>query len=263
MKKFLFNPRFQLAATLVFVILDSISYALIFLPNHAGNIYSRAIFWGVITFFLILSLSLWILRLEGEKRQVEEKKPIIGIKNFGHESKTMYLPTGISDKQGGIIQEMTNYDTAFIDFFIEKGNIDALQVWAKVDWFDKEQNPLLTHQGRWHILKPWEEKDKEKLQFRNIYSNGHPERLHFACLNLSHYDGCIYALERERGGKESWENKKYRIGGGSDARICRITLQGKQGVKQSFFFLVYIHDKSLCVDNGEMWRLPLSKVEKD
>jgi hypothetical protein len=103
---------------------------------------------------------------------------------------------------------------------------------------EKNERVVLSHHGRWHIAtKTMEhEKVKENLQYRNFDSNQSVQRLYFACINNDSLDKCLYGLERNMDGIDSWDKDEYKLS--AEQYTVRITLRGNNGLSQEFMYKV-------------------------
>jgi hypothetical protein len=245
----------RLGVAIIGLLLEAISLLQIFTPFSAFDILSNPKLFEAVNLVVIIFLIWWIVEKEWNEYQNKSLKPIICVKNFGVEEKPTFTPlwsTAKLDRQGGFETVKTIFDTLYIDVYNKQKNCDAKRIWSLVEWFDKEMHPVLSHQGRWHIINPENEEKKENLQYIDLYSNRHPERLHFACINKTNYEGYFTGLERDKGGISSWDNPKYRLYG-QDGYLVKITLQGNDDVNQAFIFIVHMREGKLDISSGDMW----------
>jgi hypothetical protein len=250
----------RLGVTLIGVIFDAISYVQIFKSSNPFNDISNLGFIAVVNGVVIIFLLWWIAEKEWADFQIKWLKPILRVGRFGCEEKPIYKT--FYDAYGVAQAHTTTiYDTLYIQVFNAQKYKDAKKVWANVEWLDMNGSVLLSHQGRWHIANPENETKPENLQYVDLDSNGHPEKLHFACINKSKGDKFFYGLAREDISKESWDKPKYKLD--KELYVVRITLRGNNDVKQEFKYIVSNNNGNLLLSSGDLWNLGKVIEEKD
>ena len=217
--------------------------------NRLDNELSRFIGWIVLIFFLCLELLKW------RNCYYELLKPtaILRIKEYGSEDKK--LERGIWDSSYSEKLEIKTmsmvidtFDTLYIEIF-NTGKGEAIKVWSSIEWVDENNKIELIHQGRWHIASPNLNEKIEELQFVNFDSNGHPRKLHFACINKNGESNDFFGLCREMDGKEPWDlDQKYKLK--KSRYLVKITLHGSHNLSQEFKYLITKKDGRLFIERG-------------
>lgn len=253
---FIFWIRFILA--IIGILFEAISFLQIFISFNAFDILSKPKLFEVVNVMVIILLIWWIAEKEWNDYQNKSLRPILRVKNYGSEEKPIYKTVALMNGMGGVGNIKIDYDTLFIVVFNAQKHRDAKRVWSNVEWMDFEGHIILSHQGRWHIANPQNVPKPEDLQYVDLDSNGHPEKLHFASINKTENNNYIYGLAREDISKESWDNPKYKIPIGT--YVVKITLSGNNDVKQIFKYRVSVIQGKLNMLPEEM--MAIDKIPK-
>jgi hypothetical protein len=220
---------FRLAFTVIAVVIDAIAYTQMFMSSNMADALSRARFIVVVNGIFIILLLQWASEKEYAEYKERNSKPVLRIKGYGNENKDITWAPG---------QNQTHYDTLFIDVYNKKRNRDATKVWADIQWLNKAGDVVLRHGGRWHIATETMRNTptKENLQFHNIDSNQHPERLYFAFRDRLSRNGSFYGLYRDMDGMDSWLDRSKPLEPGQ--YTVRVMLQGNDEVQQKFEYAI-------------------------
>jgi hypothetical protein len=218
--------------------------------------------WGIamiIAFVLFVGFALWQIiilqsKINNLEREKEETTPILRIKDYGNEMKSLFKPLWSQYlSEDCLVPQETKvlYDTLYIDVSNKQKRGLAEKVWSTIEWLDENENLRLSHQGRWHISTQTmnNEKVKENLHYQDFDSNQSIHRLYFACINNDAPNKCLYGLERNMDGIDSWDNVQgYRLG--AIKYVVRIILRGRNSVYQEFKYRVKNAEGKISIEDA-------------
>ena len=210
-----------------------------------GNSLCLAMFW-ITTLIFLLGFVLLIDFTRRHKRDLSltaesiTNQPIIRIWNYGNEDKFFseinYAPYGWSGSDSDVgtftdveidRKEGRYYDTLYVEVFNNPERISgiptAIDVRSSIEWYNADESALIhQHYGRWFIPSPNLEKNKERLLYKDINSNGDPQKLHFAIKNKS--EKRFFGLCRDRGDSGIIRDDRYKLT--DEKYIVKIKLTG-------------------------------------
>jgi hypothetical protein len=236
---------------------------LIFSFSAVANLISLPkVNWGIamiIAFVLFVGFALWQIvilqnKINNLEREKEETTPVLRIKDYGNEHKDMHRPLWsnyLYEEYKQAQETIFHYDTLFVDVFNKQKRGAAEKVWSTIEWINENGNLVLTHQGRWLIATQTmnNEKVRENLQYQDFDTNQSVHRLYFACINNGDPKRCLYGLERNMDGKDSWDNNpKYRLE--ASRYIVKIILRGSNSVYQEFKYGVRNYEGIVYIEKA-------------